>query len=207
MLRRRVELTTSTRVMTRGQLAICRSATLHQRYSLSLSHSLTLSVVAAATSRADTLSPPLLTDHVFNGFENFWRKSRRLWILPNTATPLLLIRYFFTARRCASAVYVVVMCPSVCLSVTSRCCIETTRRIELVLAWRLHSTYPTLWYKDIWVSPKIRVVPSGLENFASASRSRCQQNSLSLTVEFVDDTYRTVDESWLFTAGRSTVTL
>ena len=41
----------------------------------------------------------------------------------------------FTAHRYASAVYAVVVCPSVCLSVllsvTSRCCIETTGRIEL----------------------------------------------------------------------------
>jgi len=48
------------------------------------------------------------------------------------------------------------------------------------LAWRLPSTYPTLRYKEIWVSPKIRVLPSGtlsqtsdLENFATVSRSRC----------------------------------
>jgi len=38
----------------------------------------------------------------------------------------------FAARRYASSVYAVVVCPSVRLSVTSRCCIETTGRIELV---------------------------------------------------------------------------
>ena len=92
----------------------------------------------------------------------------------------------------------------------------TTGRIELVLAWRLPSTYPTLCYKKIWVSQKTGVLPfetlfqtPDLENFATASRSRCQQNSSSSssTVELVDDTYTTVDESLLFTAGRSTVTL
>jgi len=38
-----------------------------------------------------------------------------------------------------------------------------TNRIELVLAWCLSSTNPTLTlcYKEIWVSPKIRVLPSG----------------------------------------------
>jgi len=49
-----------------------------------------------------------------------------------------------------------------------------------------------------------------LENFATTSRSPCQQNSSSsssTTVELVDDTYTTIDESWLFTASRSTVTL
>ena len=41
------------------------------------------------------------------------------------------MRRFFTARRFAGAIYAVVMCPSVCSSVTSRYCIETTGRIEL----------------------------------------------------------------------------
>ena len=77
------------------------------------------------------------------------------------------------------------------------------------------STYFTLWYKEMWVSPKITVLPRGtlsqtldLENFATASRSRCQQHSSSSsTVEFVDDTYTTIDESWLFSTSRSIVTL
>ena len=45
------------------------------------------------------------------------------------------------------------------------------------LAWELHSTYPTLCYKEIHVPSKIRVLSSGillqtldLENFATASR-------------------------------------
>ena len=62
-------------------------------------------------------------------------------------------------------------------------------------ARRLPSTYPTLCYKEISVSPKLWLLPSGtlsqtqdLEIFATASRSRCQQNSLSSsTVELVDD--------------------
>jgi len=38
-----------------------------------------------------------------------------------------------------------------------------------------------------------------IENFATASRSSCQQHSSSSsTVEFVDDTYTTIDESYLF---------
>ena len=81
------------------------------------------------------------------------------------------------------------------------------------LARRLSSTYPTLCCKEIWVSPKITVLSYGtlsqtsdLENFATASCSPCQQNSSS-TVELVDDTCTTVDESWLFTTRQSTVTL
>jgi len=80
------------------------------------------------------------------------------------------------------------------------------------------STYSSLWYKKTWVSPKIWTLPSGTypnskiqtpdsENFATTSRLRCQQNSSSSsTVELVDDTYTTIDESWLFTTSRSTVT-
>ena len=72
----------------------------------------------------------------------------------------------FTGRRYASAAYAVFMCPyvrqSVCLSVTNRCCIETTGRIELILAWRLLFAIPTMCYKENWVSPEIRVLPSGI---------------------------------------------
>jgi len=46
------------------------------------------------------------------------------------------------------------MCP--CLSVClSRVGVETDKRIGLVLAWELPSTYPTLCYKEIQVSSKI----------------------------------------------------
>ena len=46
--------------------------------------------------------------------------------------------FIFTARRYASAVYAAIMVSLyVCLSATSRYCVETTRRIELVLAWEL----------------------------------------------------------------------
>jgi len=60
-------------------------------------------------------------------------------------------------------------------------------------------------YFPLGLFPELRT----LENFATASRSRCQQHSSSSssTVEFVDDTCTTIDESWLFTTSRSTVTL
>jgi len=52
-----------------------------------------------------------------------------------------------------------------------------------------------------YLLPKIKTLSSrtlsqtpDLENFATASRSRCQQNSSS-TVELIDDTYTTIDES------------
>ena len=62
------------------------------------------------------------------------------------------------------------------------------------------STYPTMCCKEIWVYPKMRVglfsygtlsQTPDLENFATASR--CQQARRR-----VDDTYTTIDESWLF---------
>ena len=107
------------------------------------------------------------------------------------------------------------ICLSVRLSITSRYCIKTSG-IELVFGMEAYSIYPILCYKEICVSPRIRVLPSGnlsrtpdFENFAAASKSRCQQNLLSPSsvVELVDDTYMTVDESWLFTTSRLTVTL
>ena len=108
------------------------------------------------------------------------------------------VSFVFTARRYGSAVFAVVVCPFVCLSVTSRYYIETTGRIELGSGMEVSFHYPTLCYKRTWVSSEIRVLPSGtssqtrdIENFAAASRLRCQQNSSSSsssTVELVDDT-------------------
>ena len=40
---------------------------------------------------------------------------------------------------------------SVCLSVRSRHCVETNGRIELVMTWRLLSTYPTQCCEEIRV--------------------------------------------------------
>jgi len=93
--------------------------------------------------------------------------------------------------------------------------LKRLRESSWVLVWRLPSTYPTLRCKKMWVSSKIRVLPSGTlsqtPDFAIASRSHCKQqlssSPSSSTVEFVDDTYTTIDESWLFSTSRSTVTL
>jgi len=53
---------------------------------------------------------------------------------------------------------------------------KTSRWIELFLSWELPVTHPKWCYKEIRVSPKIRVLPSGalpetldLENFTAAS--------------------------------------
>ena len=80
-------------------------------------------------------------------------------------TPVAEHDNFFTARRYASAVYAVVVCPSV----TSRYCIETTGRVELVFGTdaSFHLSHTVL---NLGIS-KIRVHSSGtlfqsLENFA-----------------------------------------
>ena len=111
------------------------------------------------------------------------------------------------ARRC---VFAVVVCPSLRLSVrpsvTNRYCIVTAGQVELGLgieaSFRLSHTIrkfgkrPKLGYFRLELYPNFRLI----KNFATTSRSKCQQNSSSSssTVKLVDDTYTTVDESWLF---------
>jgi len=65
---------------------------------------------------------------------------------------------------------------SVCPSVTSRFFIETDERIGLVFG--MGASFDLLWYKEIHVPSKIRVLPSGillqildLENFATSYQS------------------------------------
>ena len=103
----------------------------------------------------------------------------------------------FTARRYAIARYLLssrVRLP-VCPSITSRYCIETTARIELVSGTGLSSTYPTLCCGEIRVSPKNRVLPSGTLSQTSDLEisprqvDRVVDNSSSSMFEFVGDTY------------------
>jgi len=119
-----------------------------------------------------------------------------------------LIEHFFTARRYASAVYAVVVCLSVCLSVglLSKLVLyrnDWTNRAGF-LAW-LPSTYPTLCSKRIWVSPKISILHSGnlsktadLEHFATkvdrvvnrSRRRRRRRRSSLLTTPIRQSTSR-----------------
>ena len=61
-----------------------------------------------------------------------------------------------TARRRASAVYSVIVCPSVRPSQAGTVPKRLDERTDL--AWVLPSTYPTLCYKENWA--KTRVLPS-----------------------------------------------
>ena len=106
------------------------------------------------------------------------------------------------------------VCLSVRPSVTSQYCMDTAGRIGLGFWYRGLFIYPTVCYREIWVSPKVKVLPSEMlsltlnfENFASASRWCCQQNSL--TVELVDDTDdgRRVVAVYYMSVGLSTVML
>ena len=77
------------------------------------------------------------------------------------------------------------------------------------LAWELSSTYPTLFFKEIWVPPKIRVLPSGtlsqildLDNFPHSKL-------ILLSTKLVSGracSTTTVDTPWLVTTHWSAIT-
>ena len=112
----------------------------------------------------------------------------------------------FSARRYASAIFAVIVCPSV----TSRYCIETTGRIELVFGMEA-SFHPSHvhCYKEIWASPEIKVLSPGtlsqIPDFETISPrqldrivNKSRRRSSLLTQ---------IRQSWLFTTILSTVTL
>ena len=71
---------------------------------------------------------------------------------------------FYHVTLYASAVYAVVvcpsLCPSVCPSLQAGIVSKPLDESNWFLAWRLSFTYPTLYFKEIWVSPKVRALPS-----------------------------------------------
>ena len=95
----------------------------------------------------------------FFNFPSIFPRGSADPIWPHVRTPMDA-QLFFIARRYASAVYMYACCRRV--SVTSRYCGLSKRldKSNWFAAWRLPSTYPTLCYKEIWVSPKIMVLPS-----------------------------------------------
>ena len=136
--------------------------------------------------------------------------------IPSTLTLPGTTGIFFTAQQCASAAYAVVVRPSVCLSQAG----IVSKRLDessWYLAWELPSTYPTLSCKKIWVSSLWNFVPktsalltNRLRKFrhgklialSTTCRRRRRRSSLLTTMR-----QSTIDESWLFTTSRSTVSL
>ena len=57
--------------------------------------------------------------------------------------------------------------------------------MELFLAWRLYSAYPTLCCKEIWSSPKISVLPSGTLSWTPNSGKFRHGKSIALSTTFV----------------------
>jgi len=88
---------------------------------------------------------------------------------------------------------------------------ETTGRIELVLGMQACFHLSDTVIRNLGISKNYGTslwdsVPRS-EKISPLQVDRVVNNSSSSsTVELVDDTYRTIDESWLFTASRSTVT-
>ena len=123
----------------------------------------------------------------------------------------------FTARRNASAVYTVIMCPSVRLSVRHKPILYRNDWSNRTDVWHrgLLPPMPRCVKRKIGYLQKLGYFPVQLFSpnlrlkIATASRSRSQQHSSSSssTVKFVDETYTTVDESRLFNTSPSTVTL
>jgi len=72
-----------------------------------------------------------------------------------------------------------------CLSVTSWSSVGKAEHMELVLRMgaSLSSTYHTLCYREIWVSPKIMVLPSG-----TLSQTLVFENSFGVSI--VETCYR-----------------
>jgi len=98
---------------------------------------------------------------------------------------------FFTAPRNASAVYFVVVCPSVRPSVRPSQSGFVSKPLDessWVLALKLPSTYPILCYMEIWISPKIRVLGTSLWNFVPNAELRTFRHgkSIALSTELVD---------------------
>jgi len=68
--------------------------------------------------------------------------------------------YSYPRDAVLARVLAMALCLSVRLSDTSRSSIETDKGIGMFLARKLSSTYPMLCYKEVWVPPTIRVLPS-----------------------------------------------
>ena len=117
-----------------------------------------------------------------------------MWVTVHSAEEIKTDSPLSYTRRYASAVFALVVCPSVRpsvhLSVTSRYYIERTGQIELVLAPSTYPNYISLCNKEIRVPQNISVLPFrtsfrtlDIENLATESRSCCRQNSPTVELD------------------------
>ena len=83
--------------------------------------------------------------------------------LPERRIEMYILTTVFTRATLASAGTSMARCLSVCLSITSRCSVETDGRIELVFGMKasLDLTHTHTVFNKIQITPKIRVFPSG----------------------------------------------
>ena len=127
-------------------------------------------------------------------------------VSPSPDLYTLPLRAAFLPRDAVLARYMLSSCvrPSV-PSVICRYCIETTGRIELFfLPWRLRSTYPTLCFKEIWVSPKLgsslwdfapklstwKILPRQVDRVINETHCRHRRRSSLLTTPIGQSTSR-----------------
>jgi len=106
---------------------------------------------------------------------------------------------FYSATLCYSAVYAGFLCPAVCMSVRLSQAGTVSKLLDksswVFLQGGLLPPIPHCVVRKVWYLQNLGLTSGNsqtpdLEIFATASRSRCQQNSSS-TVELVDDTYTT----------------
>jgi len=89
-----------------------------------------------------------------------------------------MLARFYPRDAVLARVLALAHCPSLPVSVTSRCSIEMDGRIDLLLTWRLLSTGPTPYNKEVQVSRKNK--GTSLGNFAPNSGFRKFRHCISI---------------------------
>ena len=72
------------------------------------------------------------------------------------------------------------VCVYLCVSITNRCSTKMAKWMGLIFGMEASFAYHTLCYKRIWVTPKIKVLPSGtlskmLHFVKAAGLAECRQ--------------------------------
>ena len=107
-----------------------------------------------------------ITQRIMSCYTHKWRSylDHRLCDVtsPDVFQVSVLLNLNFHPRDAMLArVLAMALCPSVCLSVTSRCSVEVVGRIEMVFGMQASFDQPYTVFYEIRVSTKIGVLPSG----------------------------------------------